>query len=114
MKHDASFKPKKQPKTNWSPLDRAGCINVEARVLLKREGITLANLRFNKNATLDKHSAPFDIDVICISGAGFTSISDKEFPLAAGETICWPKDRMHCLWTTTDTMEALMIERVNS
>ena len=80
-------------------------------MLLVKSGLAIANLRFGQNATIDKHDAPFDIDVICISGSGFTSVGDEEFPLSAGETIRWPKDRDHCLWTTDDTMETIMVER---
>jgi hypothetical protein len=60
---------------------------------------------------IDPHDAPFDIDVICVAGSGFTSVGDREFPLCAGETIRWPKHRQHLLWTTGDTMETIMVER---
>lgn len=101
----------KQPRPEWSPLPREGCRNVEGRVFLARDGLAIANLRFGQNATIDKHDAPFDIDVICIAGSGFASVDEEEFRLAAGETIRWPKHQDHCLWTTDDTMETLMVER---
>jgi quercetin dioxygenase-like cupin family protein len=101
----------KQPRPDWSRLPRKGCENVEARVLLVKDGLAVANLRFGRNAFIDKHSAPFEIDVVCVSGSGFTSVGDEEFPISAGETIRWPKGYDHCLWTTDDTMETLMVER---
>lgn len=107
------MKPEKQPRPVWSALDRDGCKNVEGKVLLIKDGLTVANLRFNQNATIDKHSASFDIDVICVSGSGFTLIGNKEFTISAGETMRWPKNIEHCLWTKDSTMETIMIERTS-
>lgn len=101
----------KQPRPDWSPLPQEGCTNVEARVLLAKDGLALANLRFGENATIHRHAAPFDIDVICVSGSGFFSIDDEQFALKAGETVRWPKNRDHCLWTKESTMETIMVER---
>lgn len=100
-----------QPRPDWSTLPREGCANVEARVLLAKDGLAVANLRFGRDATIDRHDAPFDIDVICVAGSGFASIDDDEFPIKAGQTVRWPRNRGHCLWTTDDTMETIMIER---
>ena len=49
---------------------------MEFRVLLNTEGIVVANLRFAARANIDKHSAPYEIDVICIQGAGYTQVGD--------------------------------------
>jgi quercetin dioxygenase-like cupin family protein len=100
-----------QPRPEWSTLPREGCVNVEARVLLAKDGLVVANLRFGRDASIDRHDAPFDIDVVCISGSGFASIDDGEFSIRAGETVRWPKNRDHRLWTTGDMMETVMIER---
>lgn len=100
-----------QPKPDWIPLPRPGCKNVKVRVMLRKEGILIANLQLGKNGTIDKHDAHYDIDVICLSGSDFASIDDEAFPFHQGETIRWPKDRMHCLWTEETTMETLMVER---
>lgn len=100
-----------QPKPNWAVLPRPGCKNVEFRVLLGKDKLSIANLKFAENATIDKHAAPFEIDVLCIAGSGYTSIDDTSFPIAAGETIRWPAGKMHCLWTEDTTLETLMIER---
>lgn len=100
-----------QPRPEWESLPREGCRNVEFRVLLFKDGIVIANLRFGRNATIDRHDAPFDIDVICMSGSGFASVDDEAFALVAGQTIRWPRNRDHCLWTADDTMETIMVER---
>jgi len=101
----------KQPRPEWSPLPREGCDNVEARVLLARDGLAIANLRFGEGATIDRHDAPFDVDVLCVAGSGFTSVGDETFPIAQGETIRWPRNQQHCLWTVDTTMETIMVER---
>ena len=103
----------KQPKPDWAPLSRPGCEEVQFRVLLEQDGLILANLKFAETGTIDKHDAPFDIDVICISGSGFTSIDDETFPISQGETVRWPKNHQHCLWTLETTMETLMVEHVS-
>ncbi len=81
------------------------------RVLLGSEGIFIANLSFEEHATIDEHSAPWDIDVIVVSGAGYTSIDSETFEVKAGQTIRWPRDKQHCLWTDGSEMETLMVER---
>jgi quercetin dioxygenase-like cupin family protein len=100
-----------QPKPNWATLPRPGCVNVEFRVLLGRESIFIANLRFYQNATIDEHDAPYDIDVICMSRSGFASIGADHFEIEAGQTVLWPRGTMHRLWTESDEMETLMVER---
>ena len=103
-----------QPKPDWAPLPREGCRNVEFRALLQKSGLALANLRFSENATIDPHDAPFDIDVVCLSGRGFILIGEETFPFEAGQTARWPNGVMHCLHTTDSTMETLMVERLYS
>ena len=100
-----------QPKPIWNPLPKQGTRGVDCRVLLARDGIFLANLRFSADATIDRHSAPHEIDVICIDGAGFTSVGEEAFPIHAGQTVRWPRDIDHCLWTVGSEMETLMVER---
>jgi quercetin dioxygenase-like cupin family protein len=100
-----------QPRPVWSLLPRRGSRDVEFRMLLGREGIFLANLRFSSDATIDRHSAPYDIDVICLNGAGFTSVGEEVFAIHAGQTVRWPRDIDHCLWTDGTEMETLMVER---
>ena len=100
-----------QPRPNWAPIPRAGCKNVEHRVLLNRENIVIAHLKFNENATIDEHSAPIDIDVICLSGSGYVSIGEDRFSFKSGQTIGWPKNVVHRLWTKNNPMETIMVER---
>jgi quercetin dioxygenase-like cupin family protein len=100
-----------QPKPDWALLTRPGCENVEFRVLLGSDGILIANLRFAPSSTIDRHSAPFDIDVICVHGEGLTSIGDSVSSFAAGQFVRWPKDKEHCLWTEEQEMETIMVER---
>lgn len=100
-----------QPRPNWSSLDRPGCRNIEARVLLNSDGIAIANLRFEIDASTDHHAAPYDIDVICMSGSGYTKVEDEVFELSQGQTIRWPAGKAHSLWTKSSELETLMIER---
>jgi quercetin dioxygenase-like cupin family protein len=83
---------------------------VEGRVLLRRPGLTLALLRFAEQATIDEHSAPFDIDVICLEGEGQASVGGVGHVLRAGMAINWPANAPHRLWTEATTMTTLMVE----
>lgn len=103
-----------QPRPDWAPLPRPGCRDVEFRVLLNRDGLAIANLRFGPDATIDPHDASFDIDVICLAGGGMMSVDDTSVPIRAGETAHWPRGCIHCLWTTGETMETIMVERHKS
>lgn len=100
------------PRPHWEPLPRPGAEGVAGRVMLKRAGIAIANLRFSPNATIDEHSAPFDIDVICVSGEGFVSVGDQSSRFRAGERVVWPAGVNHRLWTEGSEMETLMVERI--
>lgn len=102
----------KQPRPEWSKVPREGTHGVEVRVLLHKDNLAVANLRFGEDATIDRHSAPFHVDVICIDGKGKTSIDDDVFDIEAGETIRWPRGKDHCLWTEDSTMETIMVERL--
>ena len=102
------------PKPEWQPLQRNGAVGVEFRVLSERHDLVLANLRFAPNATIDEHSASFEIDVVCLSGEGFVSIEHEQAPFRRGETVTWPARASHRLWTQGSPMEALMIERRES
>ena len=101
-----------QPRPDWSPVPREGCVGVEGRVLLRNEQTLLANLRFAAHATIDEHSAPYGIDVVCLDGSGFVSVGEETSALRAGETVHWPAGVDHRLWTEQSTMETLMVEHV--
>ena len=83
---------------------------MQGRVLLLRSGIVIANLRFSAHAFIDEHSAPFEIDVVCIDGAGYVSVDGVSSPLRCGEAVTWPASVNHRLWTDSSGMETLMIE----
>ena len=102
------------PRPDWEPIPRPGVIGVTGRVLLKRAGIAVANLRFSPDASIDEHSAPFEIDVICISGEGFVSIGKEVARFRAGERVVWPAGVNHRLWTQGTEMETVMVERTGS
>lgn len=102
------------PRFHWTPLPREGTAGVVARVMLNRAGIAIANLRFAANATIDEHSAPFEVDVICIAGEGFVSVGNDSSSFRAGDRVVWPADVNHRLWTEGSEMETLMVERHGS
>ena len=105
------MKIEQMPRAHWEPLPRHGTVGVTGRVLLKRAGIAVANLRFSINATIDEHSAPYDIDVICIAGEGFVSVGNESSRFRAGDRIVWPAGVNHRLWTQDAEMETVMVER---
>jgi quercetin dioxygenase-like cupin family protein len=99
------------PRAQWEPLARRGTFGVTGRVILKRAGIVIANLRFSANATIDEHSAPFEIDVICVAGEGFVSVGNESSHFRAGDRVVWPAGVNHRLWTQGTEMETVMVER---
>jgi quercetin dioxygenase-like cupin family protein len=101
-----------QPRPRWKELARPGCHGVRARVLLHREGLMVANLELGTEATIDRHSAPHEIDVIVLRGAGWVSTGDATLAVEAGQVVRWPAHTEHCLWTDGDVLETLMIERL--
>jgi quercetin dioxygenase-like cupin family protein len=104
--------PQQMPRPDWAPLPRPGCLNVDGKVLLVREGLALAMLRFEPEATIDEHSAPYEVDVICLDGEGFISVEDRVNSFTAGQWMTWPADRVHRLWTADRGMITMMVERL--
>lgn len=98
------------PRPTWEPLPRQGTTGVSARVLLRRDGLAIASLRFEAHATIAEHSAPFEIDVICVAGEGFVSVGGQAAALRSGQRVVWPAGLRHRLWTAGATMETLMVE----
>ena len=98
------------PKPEWQPLPRPGSVGVHYRVLLRRAGLAIANLRFAPKATIDEHSATLEIDVVCVAGEGFVSIGGQSMPFRCGERVTWPAHVNHRLWTEDTSMETLMVE----
>lgn len=104
-------KPVKRPQ--WTPLPYDGCVNVYAKSLLTLDHLAIAMLRFEQNGTIHEHPADIDIDVICLEGAGFTSVGDEQAAIKAGERVHWPAGQPHRLWTTVNEMITLMVEHKN-
>jgi len=88
-----------------------GCKNVEFCVLLSKHGLSVADRQFGQNANIDAHDAIWNIDVIWLSGLGFARIGSETYPFRSRQTVRWPKDTIHCLWTEATEMETLIIER---
>jgi len=101
------------PQATWQPLTDEGCANVEC-VVLMGEPLVIALLKFDPHGTIHEHSAPYDIDVICMEGSGMTSVDGEESPIKAGETVRWPANAMHRLWTEDGPMVTLMAEHYGS
>ena len=102
------------PRPSWEPLPREGCQGVDVKVLLKLDHLVLAMLRFHPAGTIDEHSAPFDVDVICLEGLGMTSVGGEQAPLHAGERVRWPAHAPHRLWTEASEMVTLMVEHLRN
>jgi len=100
--------PVKRPE--WTPLPGEGCVNVSSKSLLSLDHLGLAMLKFAPCGTIHEHDAPFDIDVICLEGSGFTSVDGEWGPIQAGERVRWPAGKMHRLWTEEGEMVTLMVE----
>ena len=102
--------PQPVPRPDWSPLPIGGAVGIEVKVLLPPPPPSIALLRFTRDAGFPEHAAPFDVDVICLDGAGFVLVGEDEYPFHAGERVQWPANAMHRLWTGSDEMTTLMIE----
>ena len=102
------------PRPEWSPVPYDGCVGVEGKVLRRADDVCLALLRFGPHGTIHEHPAAIDIDVICLEGGGFTSITGVAAPLRAGEAIRWPAGQPHRLWTDGETMLTLMVEHAET
>jgi quercetin dioxygenase-like cupin family protein len=107
---EQSRRPQSIPRSDWSPLPRPGCVNVEGKVLHRGAGLALAMLRFQPDGCIDEHSADFDIEVICLEGCGFISIESDVSEFKANQSLLWSRGNLHKLWTTTSAMTTLMVE----
>ena len=97
----------------WSPLPYEGCINVEYKSYLHRNGrVAIASLKFGQHATIHEHPADIDVDVICLAGEGFTSVSGDVAEIRAGQRVFWPAGQAHRLWTEATEMTTLMVEHL--
>jgi quercetin dioxygenase-like cupin family protein len=72
----------------------------------------VAMLRFGPDGNIDEHADEEHVhEVICLEGAGFTSVDGEAAPIQAGERVTWPPGVMHGLWTDGDGMTTLMVAR---
>jgi quercetin dioxygenase-like cupin family protein len=94
----------------WSALPVEGAVGIDLKVVLEPPPLLIAMLRFSRGAGFPGHAAPFDVDVVCLDGAGFVLVGENSYPFHSGETIRWPANAMHRLWTEADEMTTLMIE----
>ena len=99
------------PRPDWSPLPYDGCEGVDGKVLFVEKDLSVAMLRFSKDATIHEHPADHDTDVVCLEGCGKTSVGGEEAQIRAGERVRWPANENHRLWTAGEEMLTLMIER---
>jgi quercetin dioxygenase-like cupin family protein len=102
------------PQPDWSPVPHEGCRDVEGKVLLRTEGLSVAMLRFAPDGTIHEHSAPYNIDVVCLEGRGMTSLDGESEAISAGQSVRWPAGAQHRLWTEDGEMVTLMIEHVGA
>ena len=101
---------KRVPRHEWTPLSATGTANVEGKVLLVLDNLTVALLRFAPDGHIPEASAPYPTDVVCLEGGGFTSVAGEDGELRAGYSVRWPADMKRRLWTETETMTVLMVE----
>jgi quercetin dioxygenase-like cupin family protein len=98
------------PRKGWDPLPYEGCVSVVGRVLVREEELFVAELRFAEHATIHEHPGERDTIVVCLAGAGFTSVGDEVAQLREEQQVRWPKGVRHRLWTEGTTMTTLMVE----
>jgi quercetin dioxygenase-like cupin family protein len=67
-------------------------------------------LRFGRKATIHAHAADFEVDVICIEGAGFVRVGGATSRFGAGQRVRWPSGVIHRLWTENSMLVTLRVE----
>ena len=98
------------PRPRWDPLPDEGCVGVVGRVLVREDTYFVAQLRFSEHATIHEHPGNNDTIVVCLEGAGYTSVAGEPAALREGEQARWPRGIPHRLWTDDSTMTTLMVE----
>ena len=98
------------PRASWEPLPQAGNVGVD-HVVLMRQPQVIVLLKFGQNATITEQRAPLAVDVIVMEGSGKTSVDGEEAEIHAGETVHWPANVSHRLWTEENEMVTLMVEQ---
>jgi quercetin dioxygenase-like cupin family protein len=100
------------PRPDWRTLTNDNAVNVETKVLLVNRRAMVAMLKFDKNGSFDAHEAAYDIHVMCQEGSGFVLVEGETAELQAGQSVLWPRDTLHQLWTEDSSMITLMIEHL--
>ena len=100
------------PHSRWTPLPHPDCRGVDGRVLVRREDMVIAMLRFARDGTIHDHAADHDIDVLCIEGEGRMKVGDDVVEFRDGQQVRWPAGVTHQLWTEGSTMKTLMMEHL--
>ena len=98
------------PRGEWTPLGSEGSLNVDGKVLMILDNLTVALMRFGPDGAIPERSAPYATDVICVEGGGFTEVSGEEGELTAGFSVRWPANATRRLWTETESMTVLVVE----
>jgi acyl-coenzyme A thioesterase PaaI-like protein len=80
-------------------------------VLFGDPSLVVAQLSFGAHGTIDLHAAPYPIEVVALSGAGFVQVGNERCPFVAGQRIQWPAGVEHRLWTEGEPLVTLMLER---
>ncbi|HEX6488779.1 MAG TPA: cupin domain-containing protein [Candidatus Dormibacteraeota bacterium] len=93
----------------WSPLPREGSRKVDFRVLHAQGDHHAIMLRFDPDGTIDEHPHEAPVVVVCLEGAGYTSVEGETVPLKAGEQVTWPAGESHRLWTESEPMTTLLL-----
>jgi len=107
------------PQWEWEPLATRGSHGVTAKVLLATKELVTVLARFDRRASMNEHASAHPIDVICLEGAGLTSLRfDAAGPeadrLFEGKALRWPADVLHRLWTEDGEMTVLMLEHLRA
>ena len=98
------------PRGEWTPLGSEGSHNVDGKVLMIQDNLTVALMRFGPGGEIPERAAPYPTDVICVEGGGFTEVSGEEAELTAGFSVRWPANATRRLWTETESMTVLVVE----
>ena len=98
------------PRGEWTPLGAADVTNVDGKVLLVLDNLTVALMRFSPNGSIPERAPPYPTDVVCVSGGGFTEVGGQEGEIREGYSVRWPADTRRRLWTETETMTVLVVE----
>lgn len=75
--------------------------SVISRVLLKNAGGTITLFAFDEGEGLSEHKTPFDAFLTVVEGSTRIRIADREYSLAAGDSIILPANIPHAVDAVT-------------